>query len=138
MENNIKLLSKQTPIYVSAIFNEHINPVLVYHNLEHTRRVAKRTLKIANYYNLGTTERFILLAASWFHDTGHLFSGPQGHEQQSADIMESFLRERGYRAVYHRSGQWLYHGHQTPTAQRPFYRRLSAMPTPITWGLKSF
>ncbi|KEQ29578.1 hypothetical protein N180_18010 [Pedobacter antarcticus 4BY] len=95
MENNIKLLSKELPVYVSAIFYEHINPQLVYHNLEHTRRVVERTLEIANYYRLGITEHFILLTASWFHDTGHLFSGPQGHEQQSVAIMEPFLLEHG-------------------------------------------
>ncbi len=95
MENNIKLLSKQIPIYVSAIFHGHVKPELVYHNLEHTMRVVERTLEIANYYRLGATERFILLTASWFHDTGHLFSGPQGHEQQSVAIMEPFLLEHG-------------------------------------------
>ncbi|EDM34559.1 hypothetical protein PBAL39_11195 [Pedobacter sp. BAL39] len=95
MENNIKLLSKQIPIYVSAIFDEHVKPELVYHNLEHTKRVAKRTMEIARHYRLSETDCFILLAASCFHDTGQLFSEPQGHEQQSAGIMESFLREHG-------------------------------------------
>lgn len=75
MENNIKLLSKEIPIYVSAVFYKYIKPELVYHNLEHTIRVVERTLEIVNYYKLGATERFILLAASWFHDTGHLFPG---------------------------------------------------------------
>ena len=90
MENKIKLLSERIPHYVSAIFDEYLKPELVYHNLEHTKRVVERTLEIAKY-----TGRFILLAASWFHDTGHLFSGPQGHEQQSVAIMEPFLLEHG-------------------------------------------
>jgi hypothetical protein len=93
MENNIKLLSKEIPIYVSAVFYKYIKPELVYHNLEHTIRVVERTLEIVNYYKLGATERFILLAASWFHDTGHLFSGPQGHEEHSTAVMEPFLLE---------------------------------------------
>lgn len=95
MENNIKLLSKRIPVYVSAIYYKDIKPELVYHNLEHTRRVVERTLEIADYYRLGAIERFILLAASWFHDTGHLFSGSQGHEEQSVAIMEPFLLEHG-------------------------------------------
>lgn len=73
MENNINLIGEQIPVYVSAIFSEYLKPELVYHNLEHTKLVAKRTLEIANYYKLGPTERFILIAASWFHDTGQLF-----------------------------------------------------------------
>jgi predicted metal-dependent HD superfamily phosphohydrolase len=95
MENNIKLLSEQIPFYVSSIYYKYIKPELFYHNLEHTRRVVERTLEIADYYRLGPIERFILLAASWFHDTGHLFSGPQGHEEQSVAIMEPFLLEHG-------------------------------------------
>lgn len=95
MENYINLIGKQIPVYVAEIFNEHLKPELVYHNLEHTKLVAERTLEIANYYRLDTMERFILIAASWFHDTGQLFSGPHGHEEHSAVMMERFLLEHG-------------------------------------------
>ena len=84
MENNINLLSKQIPVYVSAIFGEHIKPAFIYHNLDHTKHVVERTLEIATYYRLSANERFILLAAAWFHDTGQLFTGPENHEQQTA------------------------------------------------------
>jgi HD superfamily phosphodiesterase len=134
MENNIKLLSKEIPIYVSAVFYKYIKPELVYHNLEHTIRVVERTLEIVNYYKLGATERFILLAASWFHDTGHLFSGPQGHEEHSTAVMEPFLLEHRLLLKISGAASW---PPKYPTSQMPFCKRSSAMRTPITWEQKT-
>jgi|GEM_PF-369348 predicted metal-dependent HD superfamily phosphohydrolase len=95
MDNKIILLSTQIPVYVSAIFNEHMKTAFVYHNLEHTRRVVKRAVEIATHYDLSKPDSFILHAASWFHDMGQLFTTPENHEQQSAVMMESFLLEHG-------------------------------------------
>lgn len=90
-ENRLDLLGRLVAGYVANLFAKHASSTLLYHNLAHTRLVATRALEIASFYSLGATERFVLLAAAWFHDTGQLFCGPVGHEQMSVAIMEDFL-----------------------------------------------
>lgn len=89
------LLYKAIPGYVSMLFGRHFNSSLVYHNLEHTRSVVSRAMEIAGSYELEGQERFVLLAAAWFHDTGQLFTVPEEHEKRSVAIMRQFLLGRG-------------------------------------------
>ena len=84
-------LVEKTGIYVKRLFNQYRANDLKYHNLEHTKSVIKRTLEIAANYSFKETELFILSAAAWFHDTGHLVGGPELHEDRSVIIMQSFL-----------------------------------------------
>ena len=90
MNNYLELVEK-TGTYVKRLFNQYRANDLKYHNLEHTKSVTKRTLEIAANYSLSETELFILSAAAWFHDTGHLVGGPELHEDRSVIIMQSFL-----------------------------------------------
>jgi len=85
-------LVEKTGIYVKRLFNQYRANDLKYHNLEHTKSVIKRTLEIAANYSFKETELFILSAAAWFHDTGHLVGGPELHEDRSVIIMQSFLK----------------------------------------------
>jgi len=89
--NNYLELAEKTGIYVKRLFNQYRANDLKYHNLEHTKSVVKRTLEIAANYSLSETELFILSAAAWFHDTGHLVGGTELHEDRSVIIMKSFL-----------------------------------------------
>ena len=89
--NNYLGLAEKTGTYVKRLFNQYQANDLKYHNLEHTKSVIKRTLEIAANYSLRETELFILSAAAWFHDTGHLVGGPELHEDRSVIIMQSFL-----------------------------------------------
>ena len=89
--NNYLELAEKTGIYVKRLFNQYRANDLKYHNLEHTKSVVKRTLEIAANYLLSETELFILSAAAWFHDTGHLVGGTELHEDRSVIIMQSFL-----------------------------------------------
>jgi len=91
MDNYSELVEK-TGIYVKRLFNQYRANDLKYHNLEHTKSVIKRTLEIAANYSFNETELFILSAAAWFHDTGHLVGGPELHEDRSVIIMQSFLK----------------------------------------------
>ncbi|MEJ5993196.1 HD domain-containing protein [Pedobacter sp. Du54] len=81
--------------YVALLFERHGSPALVYHNLEHTRRVVLRAMEIAGAYQLGDADGFVLFAAAWFHDTGQLFTVPQEHEHKSVAIMEEFMADQG-------------------------------------------
>lgn len=65
---------------------------LLYHNLEHTKRVVQHSRQMADHYRLEEEDRFILLAAAWFHDTGQLKGDVAIHEETSVTFMESFFQ----------------------------------------------
>ena len=90
MNNYLELVEK-TGAYVKRLFNQYRANDLKYHNLEHTKSVIKRTLEIAANYSFNETELFILSAAAWFHDTGHLVGSPELHEDRSVIIMQRFF-----------------------------------------------
>src|SRR5438105_1757061 len=89
MENHH--LYKKIEDYVKKLFAEHHNPALVFHSLKHTEVVADRTKEISGHYNLSEQDMLVLFSAAWFHDTGHLFNEPVGHEKKSVEIMRSFM-----------------------------------------------
>jgi HD superfamily phosphodiesterase len=84
-------LFKKIEEYVTGLFDQIEDPILVFHNLEHTQHVVKRTKEIAGHYEITDDEMFILFAAAWFHDTGHLFTAPAKHEEMSCEIMRKYL-----------------------------------------------
>lgn len=63
---------------------------LAYHNLNHTLSVVENASKIADYYQLTDPDRFVILAASWFHDLGYINGDPLGHEQRGISILGKF------------------------------------------------
>ncbi len=91
MENN--KLYKKIEEYVKGLFEQMHAPALVFHNLEHTQNVVKRTQEIAGHYKVSENDMLVLYAAAWFHDTGHLFTEPSKHEEMSADIMRKFMKD---------------------------------------------
>ena len=90
----ISALSEKMGRTVTQLFQRFTAPELVYHNLAHTQQVVARAAEIAAHCALTEDEQFTLNAAAWWHDTGHLFSPPQNHEEESARIMESFFSLR--------------------------------------------
>lgn len=80
-------------LHVRNMFAIHMQPYLYYHNLAHTENVVKHTAALCNWYNLAAHNRFVIMAAAWFHDTGHLFGDIEGHEERSAELMAQFLGE---------------------------------------------
>ncbi|MEO8414516.1 MAG: Pycsar system effector family protein [Ginsengibacter sp.] len=91
MDNN--KLFKKIDEYVTGLFEQMHAPALVFHNLQHTQGVVKRTQEIAGHYKVSENEMLILIAAAWFHDTGHLFTTPEKHEEMSCDIMRKFMKD---------------------------------------------
>ncbi len=84
---------KKTEQHVTALFNEHPNPALVFHNLEHTRKVVERTKEIAGHYYVSEKDMLAVFVAAWFHDTGYLFTDPANHEEKSVELMKEFMKE---------------------------------------------
>ncbi len=85
-------LYKKTEQHVSTLFNDNKKPTLVFHNLEHTQSVVKRTKEIAGHYYLSETDMMVVYIAAWFHDTGYLFTDPEHHEEKSVELMKEFMK----------------------------------------------
>ncbi|MEP6595412.1 MAG: HD domain-containing protein [Ginsengibacter sp.] len=92
MDNNVELLEKIS-MYVVGLFDQYQGNDLLYHNLEHTKSVVKRSLEIAANYTFNESELFIITAGAWFHDTGNLVGGVNLHEDRSITIMRNFLEQ---------------------------------------------
>jgi HD superfamily phosphodiesterase len=84
---------KKVEQYVVDLFDKNADETLVFHNLRHTKNVVSRTKEIAGHYDISERDMLVLYVASWFHDTGHLFTKPVGHEAKSAEIMRNFMEE---------------------------------------------
>lgn len=82
---------ENTAAYVTNFFQEHSNPDLTYHNLEHTQRVVQRVKEIAVNYPFEAADIFVLEVAAWFHDTGQLLCHGEGHEAISVSIMKDYF-----------------------------------------------
>jgi len=79
-------------VYVTELFQRRKYSFLKYHNFQHTETVVERATEIAHHFSLSESELFCLLAASWFHDTGHLFNELSEHEKAGADLCSAFLK----------------------------------------------
>lgn len=79
---------------VTWMFQQHTPAYLVYHNIHHTRSVVAHAITIAAHYDLEEEDRFVLLAAAWFHDTGQMFARPEGHEEESVKVAHIFFHEQ--------------------------------------------
>ncbi len=84
---------KKIEQYVVDLFDKNADETLVFHNLKHTKTVVSRTKEIAGHYDVGEKDMLILYATAWFHDTGHLFTKPEGHEDKSAEIMRDYMKD---------------------------------------------
>jgi len=77
--------------FVAAAFDSH--PQFPYHNLTHTRSVVDHAKEIAGAYSLDPNDLFIISAAAWFHDIGHLYGESHGHERRGVTIMQNYLAD---------------------------------------------
>jgi predicted metal-dependent HD superfamily phosphohydrolase len=90
MDNYISLRNDIVQ-HVMELFNNSLME-LPYHNFHHTHSVVEHATFLTAYYNLDEEDSFIIFAAAWFHDTGHLTGTFIGHEAVSVMIMKDFLR----------------------------------------------
>ena len=81
---------------VTDLFEKEADETLTFHNLKHTKTVVSRTKEIAGHYDLTEKDTLVLYISAWFHDTGHLFSKPLGHEEKSVQIVKTFMAEQAF------------------------------------------
>jgi len=77
--------------YVTETYVHKVKPEFVFHNLDHTEDVAEACSRMADHYQLKEDDRFILMLAAWFHDTGYSLGNAAGHEDESVRIATEFL-----------------------------------------------
>jgi len=82
---------KKVEAYVRDLFETNKKPKLFFHSLEHTQQIVKRAEEIAAHYKLTDRDMLAVYIAAWFHDTGHLFTTPEHHEEKSVEIMKAFM-----------------------------------------------
>jgi predicted metal-dependent HD superfamily phosphohydrolase len=86
-------LYKKIENHVTGLYEKGNVQGLHYHNLDHAKQVVARTKEIAAHYNVSEKEMLILYAAAWFHDVGYLYADAPAHEEKSAAIMRSYLKD---------------------------------------------
>jgi len=79
--------------YVSDLFINKVNKSIHFHTLQHTQEVLAGCETMADYYRLEDEDRFALMLAAWFHDTGYSSGQAIGHESVSVEIATKFLQE---------------------------------------------
>ncbi|WP_090558944.1 Pycsar system effector family protein [Pedobacter hartonius] len=84
----------QVRAHIASLFHANKDERLIYHNLDHTERVVKAVVKIANHYQLSDHDFFVVNAAAWFHDIGYLTSFDH-HEARGGESAKQFLTARG-------------------------------------------
>ncbi len=89
MDKESNIIAK-AQVFVEQLLKEKLSKDLVYHNYEHTERVAKAVEEIASHSNLEGDDLEIALLAAWFHDTGFVHTY-DGHEEESQKIAKEFL-----------------------------------------------
>jgi predicted metal-dependent HD superfamily phosphohydrolase len=94
MDEKDTLIVKSSKL-VSQYFIEKLPKWAVYHNLQHTIETVNACLEIGRGSNLTEDNLEVLGIAAWFHDTGYMFK-TVGHEEKSAEIALSFLKENNY------------------------------------------
>ncbi|UYQ93368.1 DUF5706 domain-containing protein [Chitinophaga horti] len=87
------LLIEAAEAYVTQQFEQNANPVLVYHNLGHTRQVVKAVTQISAFYRLRDDDLTIVMIAGWFHDMGYVLGVRKGHEERGAEEARIFLQQ---------------------------------------------
>ena len=91
-EEQFRILSAAQD-FVSDLFLNKVNKTIHFHTLQHTQEVVAASETMAEYYHLEDEDRFALLLAAWFHDTGYSGGKAAGHENLSIEIGTRFLNE---------------------------------------------
>jgi len=91
MDIDLKSIEETIAGHVIQTYEAMDVPHYPYHNLEHTRGVVTHCREIAAYYSFSKRDAFVLVAAAWFHDIGHLFGAIEGHEERGVVVMKQYL-----------------------------------------------
>ena len=92
-EEQFRVLSEAQD-FVSDLFSNKVDKAIHFHTLQHTQEVLAGCEAMADYYRLEDDDRFALMLAAWFHDTGYSSGQAMGHEGVSVELASKFLQEQ--------------------------------------------
>ena len=92
-EEQFRILSAAQD-YVSDLFINKVDKAIHFHTLQHTQEVLAGCETMAEYYRLEDEDRFAVMLAAWFHDTGYSSGKALGHENASIELAAKFMNER--------------------------------------------
>ena len=93
IENQFQVI-EEVQKYVSDLFLSKVNERIRFHTLLHTQEVVAACEKMATYYKLPDEDRFALVIAAWFHDTGYTRGQALNHENVSIELATAFLNTK--------------------------------------------
>ncbi len=92
-EHQLQII-KEAKKAVTDIFQSKVNPLFVFHSLEHTIQVVTAAEEIESYYQLNNEDQFTLFISGWFHDAGFSSGHAEEHEKESIQLVKEFLSPR--------------------------------------------
>ena len=85
------LILQSAQALVTDLFRNKVNENVRFHTIDHTREVVEACQRMAEHYQLPEDDRFALLLAAWFHDTGYSSGQARDHETVSLKLATDFL-----------------------------------------------
>jgi predicted metal-dependent HD superfamily phosphohydrolase len=89
-ENQLALLQEARTLVTDLLSNK-LNKSIRFHTLQHTEEVVAACEKLTEYHQLPDDDRFAVVLAAWFHDTGYTSGIAKDHETRSVELATEFL-----------------------------------------------
>ncbi len=89
-ENQLALLLEARTLVTDLLSNK-LNKSIRFHTLQHTEEVVAACEKLVEYHQLPDDDRFAVVLAAWFHDTGYTSGIAKDHETRSVELATEFL-----------------------------------------------
>lgn len=91
MSENQLLFLQEAQALVTNLLSSKLSKSIRFHTLQHTQEVVAACEKLAEYEQVADNDRFALLLAAWFHDTGYTGGEARDHESVSIQLVTEFL-----------------------------------------------
>ena len=91
MTENQLLVLKDAQAQVTDLLENKLSKSIKFHTLQHTQDVVAACEKLAEYQQLPDDDRYALVLAAWFHDTGYTSGEAKDHETRSVQLATEFL-----------------------------------------------
>ncbi len=76
---------------ITDMLSHKLSKDIKFHTLQHTQEVVAACEKMADYHQLSDDDRFALVIAAWFHDSGYTGGTAKDHESMSIKIADDFI-----------------------------------------------
>lgn len=85
-------LLKDARTYITDLLSHKLSKDIKFHTLQHTQEVVAACEKMADYQQIPDDDRFALVLAAWFHDSGYTGGTAKDHESLSVKLADDFIK----------------------------------------------